>query len=1466
MNKLYLVLLLSVVSWISSEEHSPLLDKPVATTTSSQRNSQNGCSSPGFQRYFGLDGKALFRPYLASGDNDFSLFFTTRAPTSSKNITGLSLISNEGEVRWMKGYEYGIATNTRDVLRTRNGETVIISSGGFRPSRFYIARLDANGEQIWAYEYADLSSNTVRSVVESPDGGLLVLGGTETDFSAGLGLLMKLSADGWVEWSTRIGLSASDPATLRRLGLLSVVISPDGGYFIAGRTEATFGYDSPLVLMKLDRNSNLEWVRRYDKVVNDRLWLTVNENADGYYVLHNRGIIQGTDTGLMEIDLNGNVRRAQTFRSTERIAGDKITRQPNGQFLISGITAIDNNSREKVMLMLLDEQWNILNSRYYGGQAGRHGATGQGGHTHIVQGNEIYLAAAHSDNSPFWTLFVVKTDTQLEGNCPSDPVQFSAELDTVTSSSYDLEIVLNPARRISTVLQVYNLATLESTVCRVDGSVGDTVVTNEQLRFCEGETAVVFGSSVTEDGIYSEVFTGANGCDSTHQVVVDFSPTALTEASFQLCEGETMMVFGEAVSSSGQFDATFIGSNGCDSTHQINVNFIDDVMTAEALQLCTGDTAMVFGNVVTTDGVFQETYTSAAGCDSVYQVRIDFVDEAFTSEFRQLCEGETTVVFGQTVTGDALLEETFVGALGCDSTHQVRVDFAAEVFTSELRQLCEGETTMVFGQLVAEDALLRETFVGALGCDSTHQVQIDVTETVLTSEFRQLCEGEATIVFGQMVADDALLQETFIGALGCDSTHQVQVEFTDTTFTTELRQLCAGEMTIVFGQTVTTDALLQETFTGTSGCDSTHQVQVNFADEAFTSEIRQLCEGETTVVFGQTVTGDALLEETFVGTLGCDSIHQVQVEFTDTVFTFEVRQLCAGEATTVFGQLVTTDALLQETSTGALGCDSTHQVQVEFTDTVYTTEVRQLCAGATTMVFGQLVTEDAMLQATFVGAQGCDSTHQVQVAFADTAFTTEFRQLCAGEITTIFGQTVTTNALLQETFTGASGCDSSHQVQVEFTDVAFTSEVRQLCEGEAIMVFGQLVTTDTLAEANFIGSSGCDSTHQIRVDVIEPIFTAETWRRCEGDTSVIFGQVVTADALVEATFTGAGGCDSTHQIQVDFNPTYFNAETIQLCPGDTVMLYGFAITSDFRLQRNFVSTFGCDSIHSVAVNMVDTIFTSETLQLCVGDTAVVFGDIVTTDGQWQESFTSSGGCDSVHQVQVNFSEPSFISELLEFCEGDTALVLGTVVTENTLLQEQYLNATGCDSIHQIQLSFLEESTVTENATLCAGDYTLFFNDTIREPGSYQYVETALGAACPTTFTLHVAPNPGLPFSLPTDTLIDNTQTLALPLALDDDSVQISWSPAELLSCPNCPTPEVQLNNNQVFEVTLENEWGCIATASIAVRVRIVEDGIYIPNAFSPNGDQFNDYFTVYADEQVAEVLKLQVFDRWGGLR
>ncbi|HJW31440.1 MAG TPA: gliding motility-associated C-terminal domain-containing protein, partial [Saprospiraceae bacterium] len=68
------------------------------------------------------------------------------------------------------------------------------------------------------------------------------------------------------------------------------------------------------------------------------------------------------------------------------------------------------------------------------------------------------------------------------------------------------------------------------------------------------------------------------------------------------------------------------------------------------------------------------------------------------------------------------------------------------------------------------------------------------------------------------------------------------------------------------------------------------------------------------------------------------------------------------------------------------------------------------------------------------------------------------------------------------------------------------------------------------------------------------------------------------------------------------------------------------------------------------------------------------------------------------------------------------------------------------------------------------------------------------------------------------------------------------------------------------ELTLKvlDDNGCSSEDDIRVFVR-VDRKLFIPNIFSPNGDQINDVFMISAGPAVDEITKLNIFDRWGDL-
>jgi gliding motility-associated-like protein len=86
-----------------------------------------------------------------------------------------------------------------------------------------------------------------------------------------------------------------------------------------------------------------------------------------------------------------------------------------------------------------------------------------------------------------------------------------------------------------------------------------------------------------------------------------------------------------------------------------------------------------------------------------------------------------------------------------------------------------------------------------------------------------------------------------------------------------------------------------------------------------------------------------------------------------------------------------------------------------------------------------------------------------------------------------------------------------------------------------------------------------------------------------------------------------------------------------------------------------------------------------------------------------------------------------------------------------------------------------------------------------------------------------------------------------------------------IECPSCRKTTIQpLEDRKYYRVLVTTKAGCIATDSFLVIVE-KDRNLFIPNAFSPNDDGKNDIHDVYTNNNVANIKRYLVFDRWGNL-
>lgn len=216
-------------------------------------------------------------------------------------------------------------------------------------------------------------------------------------------------------------------------------------------------------------------------------------------------------------------------------------------------------------------------------------------------------------------------------------------------------------------------------------------------------------------------------------------------------------------------------------------------------------------------------------------------------------------------------------------------------------------------------------------------------------------------------------------------------------------------------------------------------------------------------------------------------------------------------------------------------------------------------------------------------------------------------------------------------------------------------------------------------------------------------------------------------------------------------------------------------------------------------------------------------------GSYTVTYSTSGVCPDTQTFSVsimNIADPTILSPSSFHCEYDDPFTLQAATPGGVWSGPGVDPNTGVFDPSQANAGF---NTIT---------YTI--------PGACGGVSS---------IQINVTPTPTV--STIPDTTINIGESVVLTTT--GSAGDYIWTPSTWLDCDDCVSPVTTPEDTIVYMVTVDDN-GCTASDIVVVNV-IYEPVVFVPNIFSPNGDNHND--VLYVRGKGIERMLFKVYDRWG---
>ena len=238
-----------------------------------------------------------------------------------------------------------------------------------------------------------------------------------------------------------------------------------------------------------------------------------------------------------------------------------------------------------------------------------------------------------------------------------------------------------------------------------------------------------------------------------------------------------------------------------------------------------------------------------------------------------------------------------------------------------------------------------------------------------------------------------------------------------------------------------------------------------------------------------------------------------------------------------------------------------------------------------------LYTDSMMMQTP----EGCDSIVVLNLTVLPPVTATDEQTIVENQLPyTWNGVTFTSEGTQTAVLTDSDGCDSNVTMTLHVIPNETTSVDTTVCANALPLTWQGVTFTEAGTQTVvYTAALGNDSTVNVTVNVIPPIFVTVRDGVCQNESYSGYGFTVTAEETSEPgvlemsqLYSSALGCDSTVTLKLTVHPNYNHHFDVVAC--DSMVWNGQVYNQSGSYTQHFSSAYGCDSTVTKDLQVVDS--------------------------------------------------------------------------------------------------------------------------------------------------------------------------------------------------------------------------------------------------------------------------------------